>query len=97
MGDETTLRRIDVVSGATASGGDSRFLILSAFHAFGTPTSPRVSRRVPPATSAAQAYFWTRKWQAREEAAAADLAAGRFREFDDPDAAVHYLLRSDED
>lgn len=97
MGDETTLRQIDVVSGATASGGDSRFLVLSEFHAFGSPTPPRVSRQVPPATSAGQAYFWTRKWQAREAAAAADLAAGRFREFDDPDDAVRHLLRGDED
>lgn len=46
-----------------------------------------------------QLYFWTAHWQAGEREAESDIAAGRVRDFDDPDDAIHWLLspHTDED
>jgi hypothetical protein len=44
---------------------------------------------------AAQLYYWSFAWQDSERKAMADLRAGRSRTFDDPGAAVRYLLGSD--
>jgi hypothetical protein len=44
---------------------------------------------------AAQLYYWSFAWQDSQRKAMADLRAGRSRTFDDPSAAVHYLLGSD--
>ena len=38
-----------------------------------------------------QAYFWTERWQAGEQAAQADIAAGRLQRFDDIDDALTFL------
>ncbi len=38
-----------------------------------------------------QSWFWTQEWQARYQEAKADLAEGRFREFDDVEALLAEL------
>ncbi len=42
-------------------------------------------------TAVEQAYFWTPAWQAKERAADADLAAGRFETFDSMEAMLDFL------
>jgi hypothetical protein len=55
-----------------------------------------VSRRIPPAISREQAYYWSAVWQRGEQEALADLDAGRFRTFADPGEAVRWLLSAEE-
>ncbi len=43
-----------------------------------------------------QAWYWTKEWQERERRADEDIAAGRFKEFDNIDDALKYL-HGDED
>lgn len=50
---------------------------------------------VPTFVPADQLYYWSFAWQGLEREARADLEAGRSRTFDDPTAAVRYLLGSD--
>ena len=38
-----------------------------------------------------QAYFWTERWQAGEQEAQADIAAGRLTRFDDIEEALNFL------
>ena len=40
---------------------------------------------------AAQAWFWSERWQAMERAASADIAAGRVRQFDSADDFIAEL------
>lgn len=40
------------------------------------------SRRIPVSIPEDQLYFWTEDWQASEERAEADFAAGRSQEFE---------------
>lgn len=42
-------------------------------------------------TAVEQAYFWTPDWQAKEQAADADLAAGRYQRFDSMDDLLGFL------
>jgi AbrB family looped-hinge helix DNA binding protein len=42
-----------------------------------------------------QAWFWTERWQRLEREAQADIAAGRVRQFEDPDEMIAWL--DDED
>lgn len=42
-------------------------------------------------TAVEQAYFWTPEWQAKEEAADADLKAGRYQTFDSMDDMLTFL------
>jgi hypothetical protein len=43
-----------------------------------------------------QAYFWTRQWQAGEQAADLDIAAGRVKTFDTMDDLITDLMSDDE-
>jgi hypothetical protein len=54
-----------------------------------------VSRRIPPAVSREQAYYWSAVWQRGEQEALEDLEAGRARTFADPTEAVRWLLADD--
>ena len=38
-----------------------------------------------------QAWFWTKEWQAKEREANADIAAGKFRDFESLDALMKDL------
>ncbi len=51
--------------------------------------------RIPTFVPGDQIYYWSYAWQDAERKAMADLRDGRVRTFDDPVAAVHYLLGSD--
>lgn len=55
-----------------------------------------INLNIPPITDQSQIYYWKLAWQHDEAEALEDLAAGRVRAFDDPEAAVRYLL-NDED
>lgn len=52
-------------------------------------------RRMPAFVAADQLYYWSYAWRESERKAMEDLRAGRVRTFDDPMAAVRYLLGSD--
>ncbi len=43
------------------------------------------------ATAEDQAWFWTKEWQAGEQEAEADLAAGRYQSFDTMDELIEDL------
>lgn len=51
--------------------------------------------RMPAFIPADQLYYWSSPWQDSERKATDDLRDGRSRSFDDPTAAVRYLLGSD--
>jgi hypothetical protein len=55
-----------------------------------------VTRHGVPFSSISQAYYWTPTWQAGEHESLVELAAGQTRTFDDPAAAVRYLLSTDD-
>jgi hypothetical protein len=55
----------------------------------------RPPERVPAFVPRDQLYYWSYAWREAERKAMDDLRAGRTREFDDPMAAVRYLLGSD--
>lgn len=42
-----------------------------------------------------QAWFWTREWQAKEQEADEDLAAGRYKDYDTVDDLLEDLHRED--
>jgi hypothetical protein len=48
------------------------------------------------AVPASQLYYWTRAWQVNEQAAAAELARGEGREFDNADDAIRWLLAAED-
>ena len=48
------------------------------------------------AVPASQLYYWTRAWQADEQRAAAEIARGEVREFENVDEAVQWLLVDDD-
>lgn len=50
---------------------------------------------MPAFIPADQLYYWSYAWREAERKAMEDLRAGRSRTFDDPMAAVRYLLGSD--
>jgi hypothetical protein len=52
-------------------------------------------RSMPVFIPSGQLYYWSYAWQDAERKAMDDLRAGRSRSFDDPMAAVRYLLGSD--
>jgi hypothetical protein len=52
-------------------------------------------RTMPLFVSSDQLYYWSFTWQDAERKAMEDLRAGRAHTFDDPTAAVRYLLGSD--
>ena len=52
---------------------------------------------LPPAIPRAQAYYWTRRWQAQEREALDDIRAGDFVRFKEPDEAIQWLLADDEE
>lgn len=39
----------------------------------------------------AQAWYWSAEWQSKEREADEDLAAGRYRDFDDIEDLIRYL------
>lgn len=43
-----------------------------------------------------QAYFWSKRWQAGEQAAQADIESGRTTRFDDIDDALEFLDSAEE-
>lgn len=56
---------------------------------------PVVSRHLPPAVEAGQAYFWSYEWQLGEEESLRDLAEGNMRTFQNPEDAIRWLLSSE--
>jgi AbrB family looped-hinge helix DNA binding protein len=42
-----------------------------------------------------QAWFWTKEWQAKEQEADKDLAAGRYKDYDTVDDLLEDLHRED--
>jgi hypothetical protein len=60
-----------------------------------TNTLVRRDQSIPMFVPADQLYYWSFAWQGLERDSRADLEAGRSRTFDDPTAAVRYLLGSD--
>jgi antitoxin PrlF len=42
-------------------------------------------------TTRSQAYFWTNRWQAGEQAAQKDIESGQTTRFDDIDDALEFL------
>lgn len=54
------------------------------------------SRTVAPLTSQAQAYYWTHAWQTDEAETLASLAEGNGHVFTDAQAAIRWLLSSDD-
>jgi hypothetical protein len=61
--------------------------------------SERLPRRVPLFIPRDQTYYWSREWQESIRETYAELEAGEYVDFDDPndpDAVVRWLL-SDED
>ena len=79
----------------------SRLLVFGTGAACGTPTyvllDPRTSSQTVKAPLFVdqprldQAWFWTPEWQAIERQADADLAAGRYEDFDTIDAFIESL------
>ena len=55
-----------------------------------------VSHRIAPVTSEAQAYYWTRVWQEGEQETLVALARGEGHTFANADAAIRYLLSTDD-
>jgi len=43
-----------------------------------------------------QAYFWTERWQAGEQATDVDLEAGRYKDFDDIESLLEELESDNE-
>ena len=43
-----------------------------------------------------QAYFWTKQWQADEQAAQSDIESGQTTRFDVIDDALEFLERNDD-
>lgn len=43
-----------------------------------------------------QLYFWSHAWQKLEQEAADELANGDFEDFDDPGAALRWLLSTED-
>ncbi|MCA9922341.1 MAG: AbrB/MazE/SpoVT family DNA-binding domain-containing protein [Anaerolineales bacterium] len=43
-----------------------------------------------------QAYFWSKRWQAGEQAAQADIESGQTTRFDDIDDALEFLDNAEE-
>lgn len=44
-----------------------------------------------------QAWFWTEEWQSGEKQADEDIAAGRYKAFNDMDSLIADLMNDDED
>jgi hypothetical protein len=65
---------------------------IAASFAGGTTVRSPSPDFMPAFIPADQTYYWTFRWQQDEARANADLAAGRFRDFDDPKEAVRHLL-----
>lgn len=65
---------------------------ISAVAAASNMPRPVGSRPIPVFLPAEQLYYWTYAWQSGEAKALHDLREGRARNFDDPRAAVSYLL-----
>jgi hypothetical protein len=84
---------IRIPGNATSSTGTT-IRSLSAVDIIGE-SSPMASRTIAPVTSPGQAYYWSHIWQLGERETRAQLAAVRFRTFDDAQAAVAYLLAAD--
>lgn len=62
---------------------------------WGSP--PPASHQMPPAISRAQAYYWSRAWQAGEAESLVELQAGHGRVFRDPTDLARYLLGVDDE
>ncbi len=73
-----------------ASGVSVSVAVVAASNIAGAPSSD-----VPVFVPSDQLYYWGYAWRDAERKAKEDLRAGRSRTFDDPVAAVHYLLGSD--
>jgi len=58
---------------------------------------PHGSRKIAPLTSESQAYYWSQLWQEGESETAKSLAEGNGLAFSDADAAIRWLLSTDDD
>jgi hypothetical protein len=58
------------------------------------PTPRGISRRIPPAISGEQAYFWSASWQEEEAESLREHEVGSFETFDsdDPNDVIRWLL-----
>lgn len=74
--------------GTQAANADAVYFAGSAV----LSSASRFGAGMPLMIPADQAYYWSHVWQAAEGRAKADLEAGRMREFEDPNDAIHYLL-----
>ena len=56
------------------------------------PAERRPTGVFPAAIPSSQRYYWTSRWQRDEAESRASHMRGEAREFEDPNAAIHWLL-----
>ncbi|MGH2761930.1 MAG: hypothetical protein ACRDL4_02065 [Thermoleophilaceae bacterium] len=84
-------KTIDITESNAATGPNGGLQVADA----ASNAVRRASQGVPLFVPADQLYYWSYAWRESERKAMADLRAGRAHTFDDPMAAVRYLLGSD--